>query len=224
MKLHDGLYAYPWQSMRENNCNSYLLDGPVRTLIDPGHLHLLANLEARMAEDGFSLEEIDLAIATHPHPDHCEGLLAFAARRAHTAMHEEGERFLREFSQTWQEMSGQRASAVEVDFFLRKGSLKLGDETLQVIESPGHAPGSICFYWVEQKALFAGDVVFSGAFGRTDLPGGDPLLLARSIQALMDLDVDWLLPGHGPVISGRGAVKENFYVISGLFQQLQQEF
>ncbi len=42
MKIGDGIYAYPWEIYTENNCNSYLIDGPVRTLIDPGHLHLAA--------------------------------------------------------------------------------------------------------------------------------------------------------------------------------------
>ncbi|HBD06949.1 MAG TPA: MBL fold metallo-hydrolase [Syntrophobacteraceae bacterium] len=220
MNIGNNLHAYPWETYTENNCNSYFIDGPVRTLIDPGHLYLMPNLESRMRPDGFSLEDVQLVIATHPHPDHCEGLAAFAELKAKTTMHVEAESFLKEFSRHWEQLTGKAVPAVSVDFFLRQGELRLGEEVLHVIETPGHAPGSICLYWEDRKVLFSGDVIFAQGMGRTDFPGGDPLLLARSIQGLMDLDVELLLPGHGPGISGRGAVKENFYRVLSMFQQM----
>lgn len=220
MKIGNNLYAYPWETYTENNCNSYLIDGPVRTLIDPGHLHLVPGLESRLREDGFTLADMRLAIATHPHPDHCEGLAAFAELEAKTAMHVEAESFLKEFSRHWEQLTGKAVPEVSVDFFLRQGELRLGEEVFQVIDTPGHAPGSICLYWEGPKVLFSGDVIFAQGMGRTDFPGGDPLLLGRSIQQLMDLDVELLLPGHGPGISGRGAVKENFYRVLAMFQQM----
>jgi len=192
----------------------------VRTLIDPGHLHLVPGLESRLREDGFSLADMRLAIATHPHPDHCEGLAAFAEIEAKTTMHVEAESFLKEFSRHWEQLTGKVVPEVSVDFFLRQGELRLGEEVFQVIETPGHAPGSICLYWEGPKVLFSGDVIFAQGMGRTDFPGGDPLLLGSSIQQLMDLDVELLLPGHGPGISGRGAVKENFYRVLAMFQQM----
>jgi hydroxyacylglutathione hydrolase len=220
MKIAESIYAYPWESYSENNCNSYLIDGPVRTLIDPGHLHLVPELEARMQRDGVALGDIQLVIATHPHPDHCEGLAAFAGLTAKTTMHANAPSFLREFARHWQELTGKPVPEVPVDFYLQQGELLLGAETFQVIDTPGHAPGSICLYWEQQKALFTGDVIFSQGMGRTDFPGGDPLLLAKSIQQLLDLEVELLLPGHGPSISGKGAVKENFYRVLSMFQQM----
>jgi hydroxyacylglutathione hydrolase len=220
MKINEGIYAYPWESYSENNCNSYLIDGPVRTLIDPGHLHLMPGLEARLQQDGFTLDDIQLVIATHPHPDHCEGLAAFAERSAKTTMHVQAEGFLKEFSRHWQQLTGKPVPEVTVDFCLQQGDLCLGTDTFQVIESPGHAPGSICLYWEQHKTLFTGDVIFAQSMGRTDFPGGDALLLAQSIQRLLDLDVELLLPGHGPGISGKGAVKENFYRVLSMFQQM----
>ncbi len=181
---------------------------------------MLPDLETRLRQDGFSLEDVRLVIATHPHPDHCEGLAAFAELEAKTTMHVEAESFLKEFSLHWEHLTGKAVPAVSVDFFLCQGELRLGDETFQVIETPGHAPGSICLYWERPKVLFSGDVIFAQGMGRTDFPGGDPLLLGRSIQGLVDLDVELLLPGHGPGISGRGAVKENFYRVLSMFQQM----
>jgi glyoxylase-like metal-dependent hydrolase (beta-lactamase superfamily II) len=61
--------------------------------------------------------------------------------------------------------------------------------------------------------LFSGDVVFAQSVGRVDLPGGDAARLIESLERLMELDVELLCPGHGPWIEGRGAVKENFYII-----------
>lgn len=91
----------------------------------------------------------------------------------------------------------------EPDFFLQEGWLQAGGETLQVLSTPGHSPGSVCLYWPERQALFSGDVVFSGGIGRTDLPMGNPKLLKESIQRIAELDVEHLLPGHGEIIHGR---------------------
>jgi glyoxylase-like metal-dependent hydrolase (beta-lactamase superfamily II) len=220
MKLRDHLYVYPWESVTENNCNSYYIKGAVQTLIDPGHLHLLGQLEANMARDGLSLDNVQLVISTHPHPDHCEGMLAFQGGPARTTMHETAEEFLREFSGQWEQMTGQEMPSFHMDFYLQQGQLTLGKETFQVIETPGHAPGSICLYWEEEKVLFTGDVIFNQSVGRVDLPGGNALKLAQSIDHLVSLDVDLLLPGHGPHIEGKGAVKENFYLIRNLLHQM----
>ena len=217
MKLKERLYAYPWESMTENNCNAYLIDGPVRTLIDPGHAHALHHLEAQMAQDGFTFEDLHLAVATHPHPDHCEGLLALQKLGVKVTMHREAETFIRNFSTQWEQMTGKKMPEFRMDFHLKEGGLELGTEHLQVLYTPGHAPGSICLYWEEERVLFSGDVVFAQSVGRVDLPGGDAELLLRSIEKLMPLDVELLCPGHGPWIEGKGAVKENFYLIRQYF-------
>jgi hydroxyacylglutathione hydrolase len=58
--------------------------------------------------------------------------------------------------------------------------------------------------------LFTGDLVFKEGLGRTDLPGGDGAKLKDSIKRLSDLEVEWLLPGHGEIISGAEKVRKNF--------------
>lgn len=84
--------------------------------------------------------------------------------------------------------------------FLSEGDqVVLGSDTLQVIEAPGHSPGSICFYNKEQHILIAGDVLFRESIGRTDLPFGDHEALLQNIhEKIMVLpDEVTVYPGHG---------------------------
>lgn len=70
----------------------------------------------------------------------------------------------------------------------------------QVIHTPGHTPGSVCFYFHKMPVLFSGDTLFAGSIGRTDFPGGDlDTLLASIREKLFVLPDDLVvLPGHGP--------------------------
>lgn len=86
-----------------------------------------------------------------------------------------------------------------------------------MIETPGHSPGSICLYMKKEKALIAGDTIFSLGVGRTDLPGGDTELLIASLKKLAKLDIEYLIPGHGDMLKGREAVQKNFDMILSEF-------
>jgi glyoxylase-like metal-dependent hydrolase (beta-lactamase superfamily II) len=80
------------------------------------------------------------------------------------------------------------------------GVLTLGDAQVSCLFTPGHAPGHIAFYLPEQQLLIAGDTLFQGSIGRTDLPGGDYAQLIDSIerQLLVLPDETVVYPGHGP--------------------------
>ncbi|MFM8513848.1 MAG: RNB domain-containing ribonuclease, partial [Bacteroidota bacterium] len=71
---------------------------------------------------------------------------------------------------------------------------------IQIIQAPGHSPGSLCFYIPELSSVISGDVLFEGSIGRTDLPGGDYSTLINSIHHVL-----MPLPGHTTVYSGHGA-------------------
>ena len=90
---------------------------------------------------------------------------------------------------------------VEPDFLIEATPARkfLGLE-LEILEVPGHCPGSLCFYSRSEKLLIGGDVLFAGGVGRWDLPGGDGDLLFRGIkEKLYPLGDDVIvLPGHGP--------------------------
>ena len=90
---------------------------------------------------------------------------------------------------------------VEPDFFVEETPTRefLGLE-MQVLEVPGHCPGSLCFFSRQDQLLIGGDVLFAGSIGRGDLPGGDVDLLIEGIsKKLFPLGDDvTVLPGHGP--------------------------
>jgi len=221
MKLDSDLYVYIWKSTLENNSNSYFIDGEVPLVIDPGHQHLVKNLITHMEKDGKRFEDIRLIIATHGHPDHFEATQTFSRGGVMVALHEEEEKFLKEVGPQFYAAFGREMPNLKVDFYLKEGELKLGSKAFQVLHTPGHSPGSISLYWPEKKALFPGDVVFPMGVGRTDFPGGDGMLLRDSIERLAQLDVEWLLSGHGEVIKGKKNIQRNFaYIRSNYYDYL----
>ena len=78
--------------------------------------------------------------------------------------------------------------------------IEVGDLRFEVIETPGHSVGGLCFLERNGKLLVSGDTLFAGAIGRTDHPGGDYDILMQSIfTKLLHLDGDiTVIPGHGP--------------------------
>ena len=81
--------------------------------------------------------------------------------------------------------------------------IEVGGLKFEVIATPGHSQGGLCFYEKSEGVLFSGDTLFAGAIGRTDHPGGDYDLLMKSIfEKLMILDGSvTVIPGHGPETS-----------------------
>lgn len=77
--------------------------------------------------------------------------------------------------------------------------VELGDDVLEVLFLPGHSPGSVGFYSREAGFVIAGDVLFRGSIGRTDLPGGDHATLLKSIREQL-----WPLPDETIVYPGHG--------------------
>ena len=73
-----------------------------------------------------------------------------------------------------------------------------GRRGVEVVFTPGHTPGGVCYYFGEEKLLLAGDTLFAGSVGRTDLPGGDMATLMESLKKLKALPDDTeVIPGHG---------------------------
>jgi len=209
MQIFDRVHAFMWESMTTNNCNTYLIDGPTRILIDPGHLRLFGHVQEGLADLGLGTEDIGLVICTHAHPDHIEAAQVFNNAPARMTLHEKEWELVKSMEE-YVHAFGITLDAVMPDFFLKEGNLSVDGPEFQIFHTPGHSPGSVSVYWPEQKALFTGDLIFKDGLGRTDLPGGDGDLIKESIQRMSELDVEWVLPGHGEIISGSDAVKSNF--------------
>jgi glyoxylase-like metal-dependent hydrolase (beta-lactamase superfamily II) len=86
-----------------------------------------------------------------------------------------------------------------------------------VLEVPGHCPGSLCFFALDERVLFGGDVLFAGGVGRWDLPGGDGELLFAGIrEKVLPLGDDVrVLPGHGPATTIGVERRTNPYLATG---------
>ncbi|MRG26975.1 MBL fold metallo-hydrolase, partial [Laceyella tengchongensis] len=95
-------------------------------------------------------------------------------------------------------------------------SIELVGQTLKVLHTPGHSPGSVTYVW--DDVIFSGDVLFQQSIGRTDLPGGDYETLMQSIhQQLMNLpEATRVLSGHGPETTIGQEQMTNPFVTGGL--------
>ncbi len=217
MKLTENLHAFIWQSMTTNNCNAYFIDGPSRVLIDPGHRAVFDHVKRGLEELNLSLKDIDVVICTHAHPDHLEAVPLFKETPALITMHATEWQWAATIGKQMSASFGIDINDLRPDFFLTAGSLSLNGLDLDVIHTPGHSPGSVSLYWPREKALFTGDLVFKDGVGRTDLPGGDGSQLKESIKGLKNLDAEWLLSGHGEVVSGSENVKKNFENVESFY-------
>jgi hydroxyacylglutathione hydrolase len=215
MKVFENLHAFIWLNPTVNNCNSYFIDDEKKILVDPGHHHLFRYVEDQLQGLSLSHEDMDIVILTHGHPDHIEGVRVFSDTPALIALHGTESDFIRKFEPHPGKVSG--VSEFEPHILLQEGDMKIGGLNFRVVHTPGHSPGSICLYWSDRKVLFTGDLVFNQGIGRTDLPGGSGEELKESIRKISRLEVDFLLPGHGEIISGGDLVRANFVEIERLW-------
>lgn len=133
-------------------------------------------------------------IATHGHLDHLWGA-AWATSRWNTPvlMHE-ADIPLAQAMQSQYNLFGIRRQPEPFPI----ESIQSSVFSFQLIETPGHTPGSVCLYWPEEKVLLSGDTLFRMGYGRTDLPGGNIGQLIDSLERLFTLPADTIVyPGHG---------------------------
>jgi len=132
--------------------------------------------------------ELDRIVLTHAHVDHIGGVKQ--------VVQEFGD--LRVLKRPW--VGHDEAAGAEI-VAIDNGSVVAGDGvTLRPVHTPGHAPDHLCYYLVEEKALFTGDVVLGA--GTTVIPDdtGDLGQYMASLRRLLELDLETIYPAHGPVI------------------------
>jgi hydroxyacylglutathione hydrolase len=178
-------------------------------IIDPGsEPDAILNLLAQ--------RHLDVAayMLTHGHMDHISALAALhEARPAPIGLHALDQSWA--FAETNQlPPYGIPAEPVQIERSLAEGQTwEDGGLTYNVIETPGHTPGGVCFHFPEHKALIVGDTLFAGSVGRTDFPGGDSRVLKASLSRLRTLDDDLVVyPGHGPTTTIGYEKQTNFFM------------
>lgn len=150
----------------------------------------------------FSISNPQLSIvATHGHLDHLWGA-KWATEQYHTPvlMHE-ADIPLAQDMQSQYDLFGIPGTpeAFEIEDIKSKIlNIQSSMSNFELLETPGHTPGSVCLYWPEEKTLLAGDTLFRMGYGRTDLPGGNFGQLITSLERLFELPSDVrVYPGHG---------------------------
>lgn len=151
-------------------------------------------------------KKIKYLFLTHAHFDHAEAYFALQGIGAKVAVHSADAEIAKSNPAAYGMLLFTR---VNPDIYLTGGEIfKFNSVKLEVIHTPGHSPGSVCYYDRDRKWLFSGDTVFAfGSFGRVDLPGGNAVELINSLKKLTELDVDRLYPGHDDVVED-GANRE----------------
>jgi glyoxylase-like metal-dependent hydrolase (beta-lactamase superfamily II) len=166
-------------------------------VIDPGDQ--IDDILAILKQEKLKLTQI---VITHAHIDHVGGAMKLkAATGAPILMNQDDQALLKmlDVQATWIGM--RPPGQVLIDESVADGRvLKIGAIPANVIHTPGHTEGSICLYMPEQQTLVAGDTLFAGSIGRTDLPGGSFDKIIRSIhtRVLALPDETTVIPGHGP--------------------------
>jgi hydroxyacylglutathione hydrolase len=156
-----------------------------------------AAFAARAERDGLQVVRL---VLTHGHWDHIFDALFFRrAFQCPIAIHP-ADAFMLQVPQT--ELFGLPFSIppFEADEMLDDGeNVTAGSLEMTVLHTPGHSPGGICLHNAQVGVLFAGDTLFQGTFGRTDLPGSDVEAMAGSLASLADLPPGTrVYSGHGP--------------------------
>lgn len=182
--------------------NTYILSDESKecVIIDPGCSNESEKKELIEFIQEEELKPVRL-LNTHCHIDHIFGN-AFVAKKYNLGLeiHREDLEVLHSLPQVSHLYGFNAEESIEPKNFLNEGDkITFGNSTLDVIFTPGHSPGSVCFINKEGRFVIGGDVLFFRSIGRTDLPGGDHATLLKSIrEKVFMLDNDFVVfPGHG---------------------------
>jgi hydroxyacylglutathione hydrolase len=167
-------------------------------VIDPGDD--IEDVLALIEKHNLHVKQI---VITHAHIDHVGGAMKLrAATGAPILLNQNDYALLKMLDVQAAWIGMKNPGQVEIDHSLGQAdALRVGSLTANVIHTPGHTEGSVCLYFPTENKLIAGDTLFAGSIGRTDLPGGSTEKLIHSLhEKVMALpDETLVVPGHGPL-------------------------
>lgn len=193
--IHEILAVGPLQCNCSVIGDETTLEGMV---IDPGDD--VADVLALIRKHSLQIKQI---VITHAHIDHVGGAMKLRAITGAPILLNENDHGLLKMLDVQASWLGMAApGSVEIDHSMGESdTVKAGPLVATVLHTPGHTEGSVCLYFALEKKLIAGDTLFAGSIGRTDLPGGSFEKIIDSLQekvlALPDETV--VVPGHGPL-------------------------
>lgn len=181
-------------------CNCSVLGDEVSReaiVVDPGAD--LQQIMAVVARHGLTVKKI---LVTHAHLDHIAGAAGLQTLTGAPVVYNQADLSMvamMDVQARWFDVETPEVRPPDVN---GADGLTFGVDGIAgtVLHTPGHTPGSLCLYMPGQELLLAGDTLFAGSVGRTDLPGGDGKQLLRSIhdKLLVLPDETTVIPGHGP--------------------------
>jgi hydroxyacylglutathione hydrolase len=166
-------------------------------VIDPGDE--IEDIVAIVNEHNLQVKQI---VITHAHIDHVGGAMKLRALTGAPILLNQNDLALLKMldeQASWIGVAPPGKVETEADI-KHDQTLRAGNLAANVLHTPGHTEGSVCLYFPSDKLLIAGDTLFAGSIGRTDLPGGSFEKIMRSLhERVMKLpDETVVIPGHGP--------------------------
>ena len=181
-------------------CNCTLLgdeDAAEAIVVDPGDE--VSRIYRRISDLGLKVKQI---LVTHAHIDHVGGALKLKQLTGAPILLNENDLPLLKMMEAQAAWVGVPTPEVAAPDASLEDGMEVGLDRFpaRVLHTPGHTQGSVCLHFEPLKMVIAGDTLFAGSIGRTDLPGGNPRQIIESIASrLLALPDDTrVLPGHGP--------------------------
>ncbi len=167
-------------------------------VIDPGDE--IEQIMEIVRRHGLTVKQI---VVTHGHIDHVGGAMKLKRLTgAPILLNQHDYDLLKTADQVAAWLGMAPPGKIDIDQDLSQGAtVSAGDLKASIMHTPGHTEGSVCLYFAPQQKLIAGDTLFAGSIGRTDLPGGNFRKIIQSLKGpLMSLpDETIVVPGHGPL-------------------------
>jgi len=198
----------------EQNC-TLLWDEATRqaAVVDPG-----GDVDDILAQVAARHLKVEQLLLTHGHIDHVGGTAELAARLGGIPVvgpQRDDGFWLEQLPEQCRMFGFPTTAALAPDRWLDEGdTVTVGACTLDVVHTPGHTPGHVCFLHAPTKLALVGDVLFAGSIGRTDFPGGNHAALIASIrEKLFPRGDDFeFIPGHGPMSTFGAERRDNPFV------------
>lgn len=167
-------------------------------VIDPGDD--VTYILSLVTKHGLSVKQI---VVTHAHIDHVGGAMKLKKQTGAPILLNQNDYMLLKMLDTQAAWLGMvPPEKVHIDQPMTDGeTVVVGSLSANVIHTPGHTEGSVCLYFPASQKLIAGDTLFAGSIGRTDLPGGsfEKIISSLKERVLTLPDATVVIPGHGPV-------------------------
>lgn len=197
----------------QQNCTLLVCEQTQKAaLVDPG-----GDLDVLLSEVKQQSVELESILLTHGHMDHIGGVAELSKQLGLPIIgpHQEDDFWIQSLPEQCKMFGFPKCDSFKPTRWLNDGDkVHVGNAELQVIHCPGHTPGHVVFFSLEDRLAIVGDVLFKGSIGRTDFPRGDYQTLIDSIQLkLWPLGGDIaFIPGHGPMSTFAEEMRSNPFV------------